>query len=400
MPFLSESVARVQPSPTIAVTTRAAELKAEGRDVIGLGAGEPDFDTPDHIKEAAIEAIRRGETKYTPVHGTKALREAISAKFERENGLTYSLDEIAVCCGGKQVLYNAAMATLNPGDEVVIPAPYWVSYPDIVLLAGGTPVILPGMEETGFKITPAQLDEVITPKTKWLMLNSPSNPTGAAYSAEELAAIADVLARHDHVWTMTDDIYEHITYDRFEFCTLAQVAPELKARTLTINGVSKAFSMTGWRVGYAGGPANLIKTMAKVQSQSSTHTSSISQAAAVGALNGPMGFMDEWTTKFRERRDLVVAKLNATEGLSCGVPEGAFYVYPSCAGTVGKTTPDGKIIENDSDFVTYLLEAVGVAAVSGAAFGLEPYFRISYATSVKTLADACGRIAQACESLT
>lgn len=399
MPFLSASVARIKPSPTLAVTTRAAELKAEDRDVIGLGAGEPDFDTPDHIKEAAIEAIRRGETKYTPVHGTKALREAIAGKFERENGLSYGLDEIAVCCGGKQVLYNATIATLNPGDEVVIPAPYWVSYPDIVLLAGGTPVIVPGVEETGFKISPAQLESAITPKTKWVVLNSPSNPTGAAYSAEELAALAGVLARHDHVWTMTDDIYEHIVYGGFEFRTLAQVAPELKSRILTINGVSKAFSMTGWRVGYAGGPAELIKTMAKVQSQSSTHTSSISQAAAVGALNGPMGFLDGWRAKFRERRDSAVEKLDGIEGLSCTVPEGAFYVYPSCAGAIGMNTPGGKVIENDTDFVTYLLEAEGVATVQGAAFGMEPYFRISYATSAEALAEACERIARACDEL-
>ena len=400
MLFFASAVARIQPSPTIAVTTRAAELKAEGRDVIGLGAGEPDFDTPDHIKEAAIEAIRRGETKYTPVHGTKVLREAIAAKFQRENGLAYGLDEIAVSCGGKQVLYNAAMATLDPGDEVVIPAPYWVSYPDIVLLAGGTPVIVAAGEQAGFKITPVELEAAITPKTKWVVLNSPSNPTGAAYTADEMKALAVVVARHEHVWVMTDDIYEHLVYDGFEFHTFAEVAPELKTRTLTVNGVSKAYSMTGWRVGYAGGPVELIKTMAKVQSQSSTHTSSISQAAAAAALNGPMEFLDGWRAAFKKRRDLVVEKLNAVPGLSCARPKGAFYVpYPSCAGVIGRKSPGGDLIQSDSDFVAYLLEAEGVATVQGAAFGLEPHFRISYATSEQALEDACGRIARACAAL-
>ncbi len=399
MSFLAKSVSRIKPSPTIAVTTRAAELKAEGKDVIGLGAGEPDFDTPDHIKEAASAAIFRGETKYTPVHGTKALREAISAKFKRENDLSYGLDEIAVCCGGKQVIYNAAIATINPSDEVIIPAPYWVSYPDIVLLAGGVPVIVKSGEKDGFKITPDQLESAITEKTKWLILNSPSNPTGSAYSQEELAALANVLIKHSHVWVMTDDIYEHIVYDGFKFSSFAQIAPELKSRTLTINGVSKAFSMTGWRVGYAGGPADLIKTMAKVQSQSSTHTSSISQAAAIEALNGPLDFLSSWITSFKERRDLVVAKLNDIDGISCANPEGAFYVYPSCTGLIGKQTPSGDKIENDSDFVTYLLEAEGVATVQGAAFGLEPHFRISYATSTEALEEACMRISRACSAL-
>ena len=399
MPFLAEAVARVKPSPTIAVTTRAAELKAEGRDVLGLGAGEPDFDTPDDIKEAAIAALRRGETKYTPVHGTKALREAIAAKFARENGIDYALDEIAVSCGGKQVLYNAAMATVNPGDEMIVPAPYWVSYPDIALLAGGTPVVVPTDETAGFKLVPAQLEAAITPRTKWFVLNSPSNPTGSAYTRDELAALAEVLARHPHVWTMTDDIYEHIVYDGFAFHSLAAVAPDLKARTLTVNGVSKAFSMTGWRVGYAGGPAQLIRAMAKVQSQSTTHTCSISQAAAAAALSGPMGFLDEWRARFRERRDAVVARLNAIDGLRCAMPDGAFYVYPSCAGVLGRRTPGGKTLETDSDFVAYLLEAEGVAAVQGAAFGLEPYFRISYATSIETLTEACDRIARACATL-
>ena len=399
MPFLSEAVGRIKPSPTLAVTSRAAELKAAGHDVIGLGAGEPDFDTPEHIKEAAIASMGRGETKYTPVHGTVALRQAIAAKFMRENRIEYGLDEIAVCCGGKQVLYNAVMATVDPGDEVVIPAPYWVSYPDIVLLAGGTPVIVTAGAEADFKLKPEQLEAAITPRTKWAMLNSPSNPTGAAYTRDELAALGAVLARHEHVWAMTDDIYEHIVYDDFSFHSLAEVAPALKARTLTVNGVSKAFSMTGWRVGYAGGPASLIRAMAKVQSQSTTHTSSISQAAAAAALAGPMEFLDEWRAKFRERRDVVIQRLNAVEGLRCAVPEGAFYVYPSCEGVLGRRTPGGRILETDSDFVAYLLEAGGVAAVQGAAFGLEPYFRISYATSMEALTEACDRIARACGEL-
>ena len=399
MSFLAESVSRIKPSPTIAVTTRAAELKAEGKDVIGLGAGEPDFDTPDHIKDAASAAIKSGETKYTPVHGTKKLREAIIAKFQKENGLSYGLDEIAVCCGGKQVIYNAAIATINPGDEVVIPAPYWVSYPDIVLLAGGTPVVIKTDEKSGFKISPEQLEAAITPKTKWVLLNSPSNPTGSAYTEDELRALASAISKHDHVWVMTDDIYEHIIYEGFKFSTFAQVAPELKSRTLTVNGVSKAFSMTGWRVGYAGGPSQLIKAMAKVQSQSSTHTSSISQAAAVGALNGPMDFLESWLKSFKERRDLVIKEMNNINGISCTVPEGAFYVYPSCQGLIGKKTPEGVTIENDSDFVKYLLESEGVATVQGAAFGLEPYFRISYAISTESLSDACNRIVRACEAL-
>ncbi len=399
MPFLSQAVRRIKPSPTIAVTTRAAELKAAGRDVIGLGAGEPDFDTPDHIKEAAIAAIRRGDTKYTPIHGTKALREAISAKFARENNLAYTPDEIAVCCGGKQVLFNAILATVDPGDEVVIPAPYWVSYPDIVQLAGGTPVFAVAGADMGFKIGAVQLQRAITAKTKWVILNSPANPTGAAYSRDELASLAKVLMRNPHVWVMVDDIYEHLTYDGFKFTSLAEVEPALKPRTLTINGVSKAYSMTGWRVGYAGGPIELIKAMANVQSQSTTHTSSISQAAATAALNGPMDFLVGWRKSFAERRDLVVAKLNAAPGLTCMKPEGAFYVYPSCAGTIGKKTPAGKTIANDTDFVTYLLETEGVAVVQGNAFGLEPYFRISYATKTAALEDACMRITRACAAL-
>ena len=397
MAVVAESLGRIKPSPTIAVTTRATELKAEGRDVIGLGAGEPDFDTPEHIKDAAVAAIRRGETKYTPVHGTKALREAIREKFRRENGLDYGLDEITVGCGGKQVLYNAAVATLNPGDEVVIPAPYWVSYPDIVLLAGGVPVIVPAGED--FRITPAQLDAAITPKTKWVILNSPSNPSGAAYNKNDLQALTEVLLRHEHVWVMTDDIYEHLVYDGFVFHTAAEVEPRLKPRTLTVNGVSKAYSMTGWRVGYAGGPLELIKAIGKVQSQSTTHTSSISQAAAAAALNGPMDFLDRWRASFVERRDLVVRRMNDIEDFSCTTPEGAFYVYPSCAGVIGKKKPDGKRIETDTELVAYLLEAEGVAAVQGAAFGLEPYFRISYATGTQALDDACTRIARACAAL-
>ena len=399
MSLLSQAVRRIKPSPTIAVTARAAELKAAGRDVIGLGAGEPDFDTPEHIKEAAIAAIRRGETKYTPVHGTRALREAIARKFERENGLTYTPDEIAVCCGGKQVLYNAIVATVDPGDEVVIPAPYWVSYPDIVMLAGGTPIAVPTSAEAGFKVTAPQLERAITPRTKWVILNSPANPTGAAYARTELAALAKVLMRHPHVWVMVDDIYEHLTYDGFQFSTIAQIEPGLKARTLTINGVSKAYSMTGWRVGYAGGPFELINAMAKVQSQSTTHAASISQAAATAALNGPMEFLEGWRKSFSERRDLVVSRLNAIPGLKCSKPVGAFYVYPSCQGAIGKKTPQGMPIANDTDFVTYLLEAEGVAVVQGAAFGLEPYFRISYATSTKSLEDACARIARAVGAL-
>ncbi len=399
MPFLADSLSRIKPSPTIAVTTKAAELKAAGKDVIGLGAGEPDFDTPDHIKQAAIDAIGRGETKYTPINGTTALREAIAAKFQRENGLEYALDEISVGCGGKQVLYNAIMATVNPGDEVVIPAPYWVSYPDIVLLAGGVPVPVEAGAEAGFKITPEQLENAITPKTKWVILNSPSNPSGAGYAPDELKALADVVAAHPSVWVMTDDIYEHLIYDGFEFATIAQLAPELKSRTLTVNGVSKAYSMTGWRVGYAGGPKELIKGMSKIQSQSTTHTSSISQAAAVAALNGSLDFLADWLAAFRQRRDLVVEMINATEGLSCNTPSGAFYVYPSCAGVIGRKTPDGTTISDDSGFIAYLLESEGVAAVQGAAFGLEPYFRISYATSMDKLEQACTRIQRACAAL-
>ncbi|HBU97366.1 aspartate transaminase [Thalassospira lucentensis] len=399
MAFIADRLSRIKPSPTIAVTTKAAELKAAGVDVIGLGAGEPDFDTPDNIKAAAKAAIDAGKTKYTPVAGTPELRKAIVEKFKRENDLEYTIDEITVGCGGKQTLFNAFFATLNAGDEVVIPAPYWVSYPDMALMAEGTPVIVECQEENDFKITAAELEAAITPKTKWVVLNSPSNPTGAAYSRDELRAIADVLLKHENVYIMSDDMYEHLVYDGFEFTTIAQVEPKLKARTLTCNGVSKSYAMTGWRLGYAAGPVELIKAINKVQSQSSTHTSSISQAASVEALNGPQDFLAERAEVFKGRRDLVVAALNECEGLSCKKPEGAFYVYPSCAGVIGKTTPDGTKIETDTDFITYLLEAEGVAAVPGSAFGLAPYFRISYATSDAALTEACARIKRACAAL-
>ncbi len=399
MSVLAKSLSRIKPSPTIAVTNLARELKAAGRDIIGLGAGEPDFDTPEHVKEAAIAAIRAGDTKYTAVDGTPTLKEAIVGKFRRENGLDYTREQITVGTGGKQVLYNAFMATLNPGDEVVIPAPFWVSYPDMVLLAGGTPVFVNCPDQTGFKLRPEDLEAAIGPRTKWVLLNSPSNPTGAAYSKAELKALTDVIVRHPNVWVMTDDMYEHLVYDDFEFTTPAQIEPRLKDRTLTVNGVSKAYCMTGWRIGYAGGPAELIKGMAKIQSQSTSNPCSISQAAAVAALNGDQGFLAEHQRVFKERRDLVVDLLNKAPGLRCHRPEGAFYVYPSCAGAIGRRTPDGKLIETSEQFSRYLLESVGVAVVHGAAFGLDPYFRISYATSTELLSDACHRIIRACEDL-
>ncbi len=399
MSMLAAYLDAIKPSPTVAVTTKANELKAAGRDVIGLGAGEPDFDTPDFIKEAAIEAIRRGETKYTAPAGAVKLREAISRKFKQENGLDYPVDRITVGCGGKQILYNALAATLDPGDEVIIPTPYWVSYPDMVLLGRGTPVFAPTSLESGFKMKPEGLEAAITPKTKWLLLNSPSNPSGAAYTEAELGALAEVLARHSHVWVMTDDMYEHVVYDDFDFATIARVEPALYDRTLTVNGVSKAYSMTGWRVGYAGGPAELIKAMNMIQSQSTTHTSSISQAAAAAALDGPRDFLGDWVRVFQERRDLIVAMLNQSPGLSCPTPEGAFYVYPSCSGLIGRRTPGGTTLENDTDVVTYLLEAEGVAVVQGVAFGLEPHFRISYATATEALEDAGRRIQRACAAL-
>ncbi len=400
MSVIAERLSRIKPSPTITVTQKARELKAAGRDVIGLGAGEPDFDTPDHIKEAAIDAIRRGETKYTAVDGIPELKAAIAAKFKRDNSLDYDASEITVGTGGKQVLYNALMATLDPGDEVLIPAPYWVSYPDMALLAEGTPVFVPCGENHQFKLQPENLEAVITPLTKWLILNSPSNPTGAAYSEAEMKALTDVLLRHPHVWVMTDDMYEHLVYDDFQFVTPAQVEPALKERTLTVNGVSKSYAMTGWRIGYAGGPQALIKAMAKVQSQSTSNPSSVSQWAAVAALDGSHDFLPERNAVFKERRNMVVEMLNDCPGLHCHRPEGAFYVYPSCAGVIGKTTPDGQRIETDGDFVTYLLESAEVAAVQGTAFGLSPHFRISYATSTEALAEACQRIKRACEALT
>jgi aspartate aminotransferase len=400
MAFLAEHLKRIKPSPTIAVTDKARALKAAGRNVIGLGAGEPDFDTPDNIKEAAIRAVREGRaSKYTAVDGLPELKQAIAQKFKRENGLDYKTSQITVAAGGKQVLYNAFMATLNPGDEVIIPAPYWVSYPDMVLLAGGKPVeVVCGME-TGFKITAAQLERAITPKTKWFLLNSPSNPTGAAYSRAELKALTDVLMKHPHVHVMTDDMYEHLTYDGFVFTTPAQVEPALYDRTLTINGVSKAYCMTGWRIGYAGGPEPLIKAMAMIQSQSTTNPAAVSQWAAVEALTGPQDFIAKHNKIFQERRDTVVSMLNQANGIKCPTPEGAFYVYPSCAGTMGRTTTSGKTLASDEDFVSELLEAEGVAVVHGSAFGLGPAFRISYAAKTEDLEEACRRIQRFCGNL-
>jgi aspartate aminotransferase len=396
MPLLSAAINRIQPSPTIAVTNKAAELKAAGHDIIGLGAGEPDFDTPDFVKEAAIEAIRKGQTKYTAVDGTPALKAAIQAKFKRDNGLDYDLDAITVNVGGKQTIFNAMVATLDPGDEVVIPAPYWVSYPDIVQFCGATPVIVPCGIEQGFKLLPEQLDAAITPETKWVMLNSPSNPTGAAYTESEIRALADVLLGHPHVYVLTDDMYEHVVYDDFKFCTIASVERRLFDRTLTVNGASKAYAMTGWRIGFAGGPKPIIKAMAKIQSQSTSNPCSIAQAAVVAALNGPQDFLKARNAAFQARRDLVVSMLNQAAGLSCPRPEGAFYVYPDCSGLIGKTTPGGKLLATDEDVAAYFLETEGVAVVHGAAFGLSPAFRISYATSTEALEEACRRIQRAC----
>jgi aspartate aminotransferase len=399
MPFIASRLSRIKPSPTIAVATKARELKAAGRDVIGLAAGEPDFDTPEHIKEAAKAAMDRGETRYTAVSGTPELRQAIVNKLKRDNDLDYSVDQISVGCGGKQNIYNALMATLDAGDEVIIPAPYWVSYPDITLLAEGTPVIVDCPVEANFKLTPQDLEAAITPKTKWLILNSPSNPTGMGYTREDMKALTDVLLRHKHVWVMTDDMYEFLVFDGFEFVTPAQVEPALIGRTLTLNGLSKAYCMTGWRVGYAAGPSEIIKAMNSIQSQSTTHTSSVSQAAAVAALTGPHDFIAKHNKIFIKRRDLVVSMLNEAEGLSCPTPDGAFYVYPSCVELIGKKTPEEKILKTDEDVVAYLLESEGVAAVHGAAFGLSPYFRISYATSTELLTEACTRIQRACAAL-
>lgn len=400
MPFIADALSRVKPSPTVAVTTQARELKAAGVDVIGLGAGEPDFDTPDNIKAAAIDAINRGETKYTAPDGIPELKSAIADKFRRENELEYTAEQIMVSTGGKQVLFNALMATLNPEDEVIIPAPYWVSYPDMVRLCGGEPVIIEAPIEASFKITPAQLEAAITPKTKWLIFNSPSNPTGAGYSHAELKALTDVLLRHPHVWVMTDDMYEHISYAPFEFCTPAQIEPALYDRTLTVNGVSKAYAMTGWRIGYAAGPEVLIKAMTKVQGQSTTNPSSISQWAAVEALNGPQDYIATSRVAFERRRDLVVGLLNQINGIECPTPEGAFYVYPSIKGLMGKFTANGTAITDDAVFATELLQETGVAVVFGAAFGLSPNFRVSYATSDALLTEACARIARFCEGLT
>lgn len=399
MGILAARLGRVKPSPTIAVSTKARELKAAGHDVIGLGAGEPDFDTPDHIKAAAKAAIDAGDTKYTAVGGTPALKDAICAKFKRDNNLDYKPNQIIVGTGGKQVLYNAFMASLDPGDEVIIPAPYWVSYPDMAILAEGTPVFVDCPQANDFKLQPEDLEKAITPKTKWLILNSPSNPTGSGYTRADMKKITDVLLRHPQVWVMTDDMYEHLIYDDFEFCTPAEVEPKLYDRTLTCNGVSKAYCMTGWRIGFAGGPAELIKAMTDIQSQSTSNPSSISQAASVVALNGDHGFIAKNNAVFKQRRDLVVSMLNQAKGIDCPTPEGAFYVYPSVAGCIGKTTPDGKAIDSDSDFVTALLETEGVAAVQGEAFGLSPHFRISYATSTEALEEACQRIQRFCGSL-
>ncbi len=399
MSIVANRLSKIKPSPTLAVTKKALELKAAGKDIISLGAGEPDFPTPDWIIAGAEEAMKRGDTKYTAVDGTPALKDAIIAKFKRDNNLTYARDQVIASTGGKQVLYNALMASLNPGDEVVFAAPYWVSYVDMVILAEGTPVIVECKIEDNFKMKPEQLEKAITPKTKWVLLNSPSNPSGAAYSREELKALTDVLVKHPHVWVMTDDIYEHLVYDGFKFHTPAEIEPALYDRTLTVNGVSKAYSMTGWRIGFAAGPSALIKAMGAIQGHSTSNPSSISQAAAVAALNGDHTFLKGWCDTYKARRDMVVDMLNQCEGLKCPKPEGAFYVYPSCAGVIGKTTPQGKTISNDEDFVTYLLEEHGVAAVHGAAFGLSPYFRISYATSTEALKDACTRIQKACAEL-
>jgi len=397
--FLSESLARIKPSPTIAVTQKARDLKAAGRDVIGLGAGEPDFDTPDNIKEAAIAAIRRGETKYTAVEGIPELRAAVARKFKRENNLDYTPAQTFVAPGGKAIVLNALLATLNPGDEVICVAPYWVSYPDIVLLGGGKPVIVEARMEDGFRLTAQALEAAITAKTKWLIFNQPSNPTGACYTRAQLKALTDVLVKHPQVWVLTDDMYEHLVYGGFKFSTIAEVEPRLYERTLTMNGVSKAYSMTGWRIGYCGAPEPLIKAMSKLQSQSASNASSISQWASVEALNGPQDFIPKFQKVFEERRDLVVSMLNQASGIECPKPEGAFYVYPTIRKLVGKAAPSGKVIATDEDFAGELLEAEGVAVVHGAAFGMSPFFRISYATSTKMLEEACTRIQRFCASL-
>ncbi|MEC7661636.1 MAG: pyridoxal phosphate-dependent aminotransferase [Pseudomonadota bacterium] len=399
MNILASRLNRIQPSPTIAMSIKARELKAEGKDIIELAAGEPDFPTPSHIIEAAEEAMSRGETKYTDPDGTPALKQAVCDKFKRDNNLEYVTSQVTIGTGGKQVLYNALMATLNEGDEVIIPAPYWVSYPDMVLLAEGTPKIVECPLDKNFILQPEDLERAITPKTKWIILNSPSNPTGSGYTWDDMKKITDVLIRHPNIWVMTDDMYEHLVYDDFKFCTPAEVEPELYSRTLTVNGMSKAFCMTGWRIGYAAGPENLITAIRKIQSQSTSNPSSISQAASVAALNGPMDFLAKNNEVFKQRRDLVCSMLNQASGITCPTPDGAFYVYPSCAGLIGKKTPEGKVLKSDEDVVTYFLETEGIAAVHGAAFGLSPHFRISYATSTEALEDACQRIQRACTAL-
>ena len=399
MNILASRLNRIQPSPTIAMSIKARELKAEGKNIIELAAGEPDFPTPPHIIKAAEDAMSRGETKYTDPDGTPALKQAICEKFKRDNNLDYVTSQVTIGTGGKQVLYNALMATLNAGDEVIIPAPYWVSYPDMVLLAEGTPKIIECPLDKNFILQPEDLERAITPKTKWIILNSPSNPTGSGYTWEDLKKLTDILIQYPNVWVMTDDMYEHLVYDDFKFCTPAQVEPELYSRTLTVNGMSKAFCMTGWRIGYAAGPENLITAIRKIQSQSTSNPSSISQAASVAALNGPMDFLAKNNYVFKQRRDLVCSMLNQAKGITCPTPDGAFYVYPSCAGLIGKKTPDGKMLKTDEDVVTYLLETEGIAAVHGAAFGLSPHFRISYATSTEALEDACQRIQRACSAL-
>jgi aspartate aminotransferase len=399
MSILAKRLGRIKPSPTMAVTKLAGELKAAGKDVIGLAVGEPDFDTPEHIRIAAEKAMAEGKTRYSPFSGLPELRVAVAEKFKRENNLDYTPSQIAIGSGGKQIIFNAFTATIDDGDEVIVPAPYWVSYPDIAVLNGGVPVFIDCLQENSFKLAPADLEAAITPRTKWLVLNSPSNPTGAAYTVDELKALGEVLLRHPHVWVFTDDIYEHILYDDFKFATIAEVVPELYDRTLTLNGVSKSFCMTGWRIGFAGGPVELIDAINMITSQSTSCASTISQWAAVAALNGNRDHIARNNAIFKERRDLVVSMLNQTNGLTCTTPEGAFYVYPSIAGCLGKTTPDGKVIENDEDFVTYLLETEGVAAVHGEAFGLSPHFRISYATATDVMEDACQRIQRACAAL-
>ncbi len=399
MAFLADRLARVKASPTMAITALATELKAAGRDIISLSVGEPDFDTPENIRQAGIDAINRGDTRYTVFDGRMELKQAIAAKFKRENGLDYEPGQVSVSSGGKQVLYNAMVATLSPGDEVVIPAPFWVSYPEMVLLADGTPVPVACPQNYGFKLRPEDLDAAITPKTKWLILNSPSNPSGAAYTEADLRAVADVLLAHPQVWVMTDDMYEHLIYDDFIYKTIAQVEPRLYERTLTVNGVSKAYCMTGWRIGYGAGPKHLIKAMGAIQSNSTANPCSISQAAAIEALNGPQDFIAPNAAVFKQRRDIIVDYLNRIPGLHCPRPEGAFYVYPSCAGLLGKKTPAGEVIKTDADFAKYLLEAEGVAVVHGEAFGLAPHFRISYACSTEMLQDACRRIERACHAL-